>query len=279
MISITIARSRPRSRCAAHELDAGLGRRFDFELAPAVRGVDKLRAGRGPAQVRRQQIGRDGVVELEPAPQQRRRALAGILAKLNETPPDERPAWLKQAAAIQGLARAAAHHLQRQSDARAFARHVVVQVGVERLVDRVELGSERDQQNVDLGGREIEIAGQRGEREEAALRFARAPPLLDARPQGFELAIEGRQRRHHRGLAQPTVVDEIHALDERVDLRFPDHEPAHVGRRVETGMVALQAQCAHQHEVEPLQFLERVLGAVGVGGCAGCRGRVAPQRG
>ncbi len=98
---------------------------------------------------------------------------------------DERSA-AGQPAARSGDGRGAAGKLEREPDARAAARDVVVQVAVEPLEPGVEVGGEGDQQQLDVERLELEGPGERAQaqvrRPRPRPRRRRAPPRAACPP-------------------------------------------------------------------------------------------------
>ena len=128
-------------------------------------------------------------------PAREERALG--LLDLDEPGVDERGARLQTGPRGRSGQRHACK-LQREPDARAPAAHVVVQVAVQRLEPGVEIGRERDQQQLDVRGHELERALDVAQAHPVARGLRLVGARLDVRDEGERLVV-GRLR----GLAAP----------------------------------------------------------------------------
>src|SRR3954462_8595250 len=105
---------------------------------------------------------------MEEASQEAWRTIVRFLAERQEMMKDERRRGLQPLAEIDFRAGRAGQQIQRQIDARTLARDVVLQIRVERLVADLDLGCERNEQQVGIRLREAKRGDEARERQRDA---------------------------------------------------------------------------------------------------------------
>jgi len=109
-------------------------------------------------------VAHDPLVELDGARDQRRLDLAGLGDEVDDGMPHERRVGLEPGARGDALVCRCAQQVQREVDRRPAPRDVVLQIRVQALVAKVELGCERDHDDVEVERVELEHVGEAHER-------------------------------------------------------------------------------------------------------------------
>ena len=221
----------------------------------------------GDARVRlvgAEQVGRDPLVRLDEPAEQGRGLLRAVLQQLDQPVPEQRRAGSEaQPGRDRGL-EAGREQVEDQLHARAPLADVVLEVGVEPLVARIELRPEGDQQHVGVEARQREGAGQRVE------------PQLDAAPDAFRAPLldrAGRARdRRPLGIPARPMRPAGRSCQQAVDLRVRDR---HAAERVVRGLLPAQpCRPVLEQEIDLLQLGQQVLDG---GGVARRRSRSPPR--
>ena len=132
----------------------------------------------------------DRLVDFEEPPQERRLAVLLIVEQIDELVIQKWSAGREQAPRGDLFRGAAADQIERQIDAGPFPRYVDLEVGINRFVAGLELRGEGDQQQVDLGRRELKHFRQVRQAQPAPRLLGEPALLVDALPGLVELLFD-----------------------------------------------------------------------------------------